>query len=107
MQSDRYERIRGHVLNAITDDYEAIEQILEDLRTWHPELAASEAEVIAALRDIVGLRWAKAYRPNLTGYLRVVDGVPDAETCKFACFLITQQGRRALDLLPEAWFPEY
>lgn len=69
MHSDRYERLLGHVMNAITDDCEAIEQVLEDLRTWHSELAASEGEVIAALRDIVRLRWAKAYRPNLAGYL--------------------------------------
>jgi len=82
------------VLTAIANDYEEIEQILVDLRGWHPRANIEEQEVVAALKLLVEAGLASAFKLSTTQPAEMVEF--QAARARGLYFYITPKGKLAL-----------
>jgi hypothetical protein len=106
------EQLRGLVMDAVANDYEDAEMILEEVSKWCSEDALpfkpGQRDILAALTHLIDARLVKAYflsareppkeirLPRAGGMVKIPDG--DSETGCY--FLLTKEGHEVLDGLP-------
>ena len=89
------EPFQREVLSAIADDYEEVEAILKDLRSWHTDQQIQKSDVADALQELVKLGLANAYELSAkTGAATVVTF--QRERLNELYFLVSQKGRKEL-----------
>lgn len=65
--------LQTDVLRAIADDYEEIESIVSDLRTWYPDRQFQKVDLAIALQQLIETGMASAYELSAkTGAATVV-----------------------------------
>jgi hypothetical protein len=96
---DREEIVRLLVLNAISDDYENIDQcVLSDVGHWAVKLGLriERAEIVAALTWLVENGMAKAYDLLARDpHTQAIDGMPSVTAVEYdfrTYFYITEKG---------------
>jgi hypothetical protein len=86
--------LKEDVLTAIAHDYEPIDQILLDVRAWHPTTTINHEEVVTALQELVHCELANAYELSTTEPARLVEFKPTR--AKDLYFYMSPKGKQAL-----------
>ena len=81
-------------LSAIADGFEEIDQILLDIRGWHPSRMIDEAEVVSALEELIRSGFASAFELSATGPATKVKFEPTRVRELYV--YITSEGKHAL-----------
>ncbi len=107
---NRSELIRRMVLNAISDDYENVDQaILVDVKKVGAQLGytVGRSDIVVALASLIGDGLAKAYLLSGTEPSRELEGMPPLDVAEEnfkTYFYITKKGM-ILHLSDDTWWP--
>jgi predicted XRE-type DNA-binding protein len=100
----RDELTRMFVLDAIADDYENLEKINGEVKSFYGNcgLTIQPSEILGALIDLIELGLARAYwlwqHPP-----REIEGVPPLDEIDNYYFWLTEEGRKVHDAVDDRW----